>query len=694
MRTRRIAIDDLLALRSVADVALSPDGRTVAYTQEVVVEEPGEMRPSHGYRSAIWLVDADGGAPRQFTAGDARDRRPMWSPDGAQMLFISDRGAPPQGQRPRHLWLISTGGGEARRLTQHDHHPADAAWSPDGTRIAFAGKPPAPDAPASDVKIITRLKHKYDGDGFWDGRYRHIVIVPSDGGAAVAVTSGDVDHREPAWSPDGTRLAFVANRGEDADSSNVADVWVLTLATMDLRRLTGGVGPASSPAWSPDGATIAYLGHDNVCMGASNTMLWTVPSDGSAPPRCLTRHFDRSLIHHVLSDMRAHPAAGRPAWSPDGRFLFVMVAEGGTTQLAAVEAATGTVRLLTTGRREIYGESYDARCGRVALAISDPATPGDVWIAEVTGLAEGQPAIVPATERRLTAVNASVLDGVPLSAPRRFAYRGADDWTIEGWMMPPVGAEPGMRYPTILAVHGGPHFAYGEAFFFEFQMLCAMGYAVVMTNPRGSQGYGQTCTSATHHDWGGKDYEDIMAGLDAALERFPLLDPEALGVEGGSYGGYMTNWIIGHTRRFRAAVTMRSIANCLSQWGTSDLAYLKGTWEFPGDPWESPMFYWERSPIAYVAQITTPVLILHSENDLRCPISEAEQLFTALKKQGKTVVLARFPDESHDLSRNGRPGHRVERLRLIADWFARHLPPGARPARAAEVLAGTPGGDT
>ncbi|MDR7454183.1 MAG: hypothetical protein QN137_06855, partial [Armatimonadota bacterium] len=424
MSTRRIALEDLLALRAVSDVALSPDGRTVAYVQEVIVEERVEERPSHGYRSAIWLVDADGGPPRPFTAGAGCDRRPVWSPDGSRLLFVSDRfapggGGPARGGRPRHLWVIARAGGEARRITEHDHAPADAAWSPDGTRVAFSGKPPLLEPPASDVKIITRLRHKADGEGFWDGRYRHIFIVPSDGGSALQVTSGEFDHREPAWSPEGDRLAFVANRSEDADASNAADVWVVTLQGMDLRRLSAGAGPVSAPAWSPDGTTIAYLGHDNVCMGASNTMLWVVPADGSAPPRCLTRHFDRSLVHHILSDMRAHPPAGRPTWSPDGRFVFVMVAEGGTTQLAAVEVATGTVRLLTTGRREIYGESYDARCRRVALAVSDPATPGDIWMAEVGGLETGQPAIPAASERRLTAVNASLLDGRSLSAPRR-----------------------------------------------------------------------------------------------------------------------------------------------------------------------------------------------------------------------------------------------------------------------------------
>jgi dipeptidyl aminopeptidase/acylaminoacyl peptidase len=328
----------------------------------------------------------------------------------------------------------------------------------------------------------------------------------------------------------------------------------------------------------------------------------------------------------------------------------------------------------------------------VAMATSDPTNPGDIWIADVEGLEDGRPCIPAQSERRLTEVNAGALAGAALSVPQRYAYVGADGWTMDGWVMPPVGCEPGARYPTILAVHGGPHSAYGEAFFHEFQVLAALGYAVVLTNPRGSQGYGQTFTAATRHDWGGKDYADIMEGLDAALARFEFLDSNRLGVQGGSYGGFMTNWIIGHTQRFAAAVTMRSIVNCLSQWGTSDLAYFKGYWEFPGDPWESPEFYWERSPLAYVKNITTPLLILHSENDLRCPIGESEQLFAALKKQGKEVLFARFPNESHDLSRSGQPQHRVERLRLIVDWFAKYLGPVPGAAAVEPALAATPGG--
>jgi dipeptidyl aminopeptidase/acylaminoacyl peptidase len=547
--------------------------------------------------------------------------------------------------------------------------------------------------PSGDVRVITRLKYKFDGDGFWDGRYKHIFVVPAAGGEARQLTTGDFDHREPAWSPDGARVAIVANRSPDADATNAADVWMLVPATGEMRRLTETAGPVFAPVWSPDGSTIAYLGHDNACMGASNVMLWTVRADGSEAPRCLTRHFDRSLAHHVISDMRGHPTAGRPVWSPDGRWVFVMIADGGRTQLGAVDVADGTVHILTSRRREIYGESYDAARRLVVIAASEAGNIGDLWVAPIEGTDAGEPFMSVARERRLTRVNAGLLDRVEVSTPRRYAFMGADGWTVEGWVMPPVGYEPGQRYPTILAIHGGPHAAYGEAFFHEFQVLAAHGYAVVFTNPRGSQGYGQAFTAATRNDWGGKDYEDVLAGLDAALARFPFLDPDRLGVCGGSYGGYMTNWIIGHTTRFQAAVTMRSIANCLSQWGMSDLAYFKGVWEFPGDPWENPAFYWERSPLAHVHKVTTPLLILHSENDLRCPIGEGEQLFIALKKQGKTATFVRFPNEGHELSRSGQPQHRLDRLRLIVDWFVTHVPPAPRPAvaDARRDLASVPG---
>jgi dipeptidyl aminopeptidase/acylaminoacyl peptidase len=678
---RPITIDDLLALKWASDPQLSPDGTRVAFVQTVV------DRAADAYRSHLGMVPAAGGEVRQFTTGDQRDSVPRWSPDGRWLAFLSDRGAgplQPGAHRPKQLYLIPAHGGEAQLLVPRAYSPSDVTWAPDGQRLAFVGKPPR-DEPRSDVKVITRIRYKYDGDGFWDGRYKHIFTVAAPGGSVTTatpttavhqVTTGDFDHIDPAWSPDGRWLVFIANRSAEADYTNVTDVWIAPAAGGESRCLTKSLGPCETPAWSPDGTEVAYYGHDNAAMSATNTNLWVVPVAGGEPVN-LTQRFDRSLTHHIITDMRAHPKVGGPRWSADGARLVVLIAEGATGQLGVVDRRRGEVRALTDARQEIFGLSV---AGELAvIAVSDPVTPGDLWAVSLSG---------PLGARRLTAVNQALLDETSLSVPERFAYEGADGWPIEGWVMRPVGFAPGATYPTVLQIHGGPHGAYGEAFFHELQLLAAQGFAVVYTNPRGSQGYGQCFTAATHHDWGGKDYEDVMRGLDAALARYPFLNPVALGVAGGSYGGFLTNWIIGHTDRFKAAVTMRSISNNLSQWGMSDLAYMKGFWEFPGDPWEAPTWYWEHSPLAYVERITTPLLILHSEQDFRCPIGEAEQLFAALKKLRREVVFVRFPHESHDLSRLGQPGHRVERLRWILKWFAEHLPQSVSSTARAPVVAG------
>jgi len=672
MATRRITIDDLLSLTWVSDPQVSPDGTRVVFVQRVVDRE------ADTYRAHLWVAPLDGGPARPFTAGPQQDTLPRWSPDGRWIAFLSDRGAPggePAGKKPRQIYLIPADGGEARPVTAGHHNPSDLAWAPDGRTLAFVGKPEPPQGEPGDVRVVTRVRYKFDGEGYWDGRYKHIFTVPAAGGAARQLTTGDFDHVDPAWSPDGRALACVSNRSSEADFTNVTDIWVVPAEGGEPRRLTRSLGPCAQPAWSPDGSLIAYLAHDNAYMGATHTGLWIVPAAGG-PATHLTAGFDRSLGHHIITDMRAHVTAGGPVWTPDGRRIFVLIADGGTTQLGVVEVAGGAVTALTAARREIYGCGFSRSTAVAVIAASDPATPGDLWVLRLAG---GE-----VREQRLTAVNQALLGEVRLSVPERFTCEGADGWPVEGWVMRPVDFQAGARYPTVLQIHGGPHGAYGEAFFHEFQLLAAEGFAVVYTNPRGSQGYGQRFTAATHHDWGGKDYEDLMRALDAAIARYPFIDPQRLGVAGGSYGGFMTNWVIGHTDRFKAAVTMRSISNHLSQWGTSDLAFMKGFWEFPGDPWEAPTWYWERSPLAYVARITTPLLILHSEMDLRCPMPEAEQLFVALKKLRREVVFVRFPNESHDLSRAGRPAHRVERLRWIVRWFADHL---RQPAAAREAVA-------
>jgi dipeptidyl aminopeptidase/acylaminoacyl peptidase len=660
---RPITIEDLLDIPVLNEPHLAPDGSRVVVTVTTVDRE------ADAYRTHLWVVPADGGTPWQLTTARGRDTGPRWSPDGRRVAFLSDRDG------ERQVWVIGVDGGEAQRLTSGTLSPSELAWSPDGRWLAFVGKPDSGPRGESDVRVITRLRYKQDGEGLWDGRYKQVFVVPASGGPVRQVTWGDYDHGAPAWSPDGSCLAYVANPDPDADRTNVTDVWVIPLGGGTPRRITRSLGPVQAPVWSPDGARIAYVGHDNACWGATNWAVWVVPATGGEP-RCLTREFDRSVGHHLLSDLRAHPPAGAVTWSPDGGRVYFMAGQGGNTQIASVSASGGPVRWETEGEHELIGFSMDRSARRVACVESDPLTPGEVVVGD---LGDG-----PVALRRVSDFTGPLRRTLLLSPPVRFQFPSVDGWPIEGWVMRPVGAVEGHRSPAVLEIHGGPHAAYGNTFFHEFQLLAAHGFGVLYMNPRGSQGYGQAFTAATRHDWGGKDYEDLMRGVDYALAAFPWIDPERLGVAGGSYGGFMTNWIVGHTQRFRAAVTMRSISNAYSQWGTSDLAYMKGLWEYPGDPWEAPQFYLERSPITYVTRIRTPLLILHGEEDLRCPIEQAEQLFVALKKCGVPTLFVRFPGESHDLSRSGRPRHRVERLRHILGWLDAYLaqPPGSSPPPA------------
>ncbi len=655
---RPVTIEDLCGFKIAGDPQLSPDGSRVVCTVTTA------DLAANTYQTNLWVLPADGRAPHQLTTAKAKDTTPRWSPDGRRIAFISDRSGEKQ------VWMISLDGGEARPLTSGTLAPSEVCWSPDGRWLAVVGKPqPKPGSDDSDVRVISRLRYKLDGEGIWDGRWKQVLVLPADGGEVRQVTHDECDHTDPAWSPDGKWLAYSANPDPSADLTNVTDIWVVTAhGETSPRRLTRGIGPTGQPDWSPDGTRIAYVGHDNACRGATNSQVWVVPVTGGDPV-CLTRAFDRSVGHHVISDMRAHPGAGGLTWAPDGSRVFFMYADGANTQIASVGISGGAVRQETTGDHELIGCSVDRSARRVACIESDPLTPGEVAVRDLgTG---GGPL------RRISDWNGPFLQTLALAAPERFLFSSVDGWQVEGWALRPAGAGSGGRIPTVLEIHGGPHGAYGNALFHEFQVLAAAGYGVIYLNPRGSQGYGQTFTAATRHDWGGKDCADLMRGVDHALASYDWIDPERLGVAGGSYGGFMTNWVVGHTQRFAAGVTMRSISNAYSQWGTSDLAYQKGFWEFPGDPWESPGFYLERSPITYVRKMRTPLLIIHSENDLRCPIEQGEQLFVALKKQGVPTLFVRFPGESHDLSRNGQPKHRVERLRHILAWFGTYLAPRA-----------------
>ncbi len=670
MPKRSITIDDLFKIKLVSDPQISPDGKTIAF---VLTTPDLESDKSHTH---IWLVPADGALPaHQFTFGAGKDRAPRWSPDGKWLAFLSDR----EQDQGDQLYLMALAGGEARRLTTSASKPSAASWSPDGALIAFTAKvvnkttKKTNGARAdSDVKAYTRLNYKSNDDGFWDYGWRQVFVTPTQPspakrgraqGEARQLTRGDYNHGAPAWSPDGKTLVFAANRTAKADDSRVNDLWTVPARGGALKRITRSRGPMQAPTFSPDGKWIAYVGHNNEFAHVTEASVYVMPARGGAPLK-ITGGFDRTYGNALATDLRsAEHAPAAPRWSRDGKTIYFLATDQGANKIYSVPARGGTVTTVVDGAHYVAGFSFAPGANRFALALGDALNPNDIFSADARGKL-----------KPLTRVNADALRDVALSKPERFVVPREDGWAVEGWLMKPVGWKAGRKYPAVLEIHGGPHSAYGAAFFHEFQLLCARGYAVIFANPRGGAGYGQDFAKSIGRDWGGGDYRDLMATMDYALAKNRWIDARRIGVAGGSYGGYMTSWIVTHTDRFRAAVSMRALNNFYSFYGTSDIGHFFATdWYVGGEPWNNADEYLAHSPIAHVANCKTPTLILHSEKDYRCPIEQGEQFYIALKKLGVPTKFVRFPDETHELSRSGKPKHRKERLEHIVEWFGKYL---------------------
>jgi dipeptidyl aminopeptidase/acylaminoacyl peptidase len=653
---------DIADLVDVADPRVSPDGSTVAFV--VTTMDVAANR----YRSRVWLAAADGStAPRPFTAGEERDSRPRWSPDGSALAFVSHREDKGSG-----LYVLPVGaGGEVIRVAAWPEEIEDVAWSPDGRRLAFAARlrNEAVYLPTSDrdrpPRRITRLLYRLDSVGWTLDRPRHLFVVPADGSAApAAITSGETSVAGLSWSPDGRSIAFAQARHDTWDEDRAVDLWrVEARPGAEPERLTT-TGPIyGRPSWSPDGTTIAFhLGapldvprHDQVGV---------IPAAGGGGETLLTASLDRQCAPFQAGTRE-------PLW--DGPDLVFSVEDAGNIHLYRVAADGGGKPTLVLGG-DRWVTSYDIAGGTLACCISTATALADLHVVSPDG-----------EERRLTDHGERFAQTHPPVEPIRFVARSTGGAEVEAWFLPPAGAGPGERHPALLDIHGGPFTQYGNHFLDELQIQAGAGYGVIYANPRGSSGYseawgrairGPRCDVDPGGGWGGPDYDDLMAVVDAAVARFDVIDPDRLGVIGGSYGGYMTSWIVGHTDRFEAACSERSVNNRLTSSWTSDI----GPWfrAYLGvSHLEDPEEYLRRSPITYVADMRTPLLILHSENDLRCPIEQAEQLFVALKVLGREVEFVRFPGESHELSRSGAPRHRITRMELILDWFDRHLRPDA-----------------
>jgi len=666
MEKRPVAAEDLLRLRFAADPRISPDGRWIAYSLTQIEPE------NRTYKTELWLTAAAGGQNYRVTKEGAR---PAWSPDGRRLAFVSDRSGTKQ------IWVLADGFGEAEQLTTMRYGASEPAWSPDGREVLFLS-PTAPEDNADTLRremskeekekeskerqdrpyAAERLHYKQDDAGLVPPRTAQLWVIDVVTKDIRQLTDGDGDIKAPAWSPDGRYVAFVSNRLADPDRyPTVADLYVVPAAGGEPVRLTRSDGAAQQPAWSPDGREIAYLWNDLSYKLATLPKLCTICPDGTAG-RCLTPQPDLGLAVTANSDSRYGVGPAAPVWTADGH-IYVLASAAGETNIYRIPAAGGEFTAVTHFNGAIYAFSLDRAGRQGAAAAGDPLSPGEIFSLNLPDGAVG----------RRTEINTVFLAGLELSRPEAFDSRSQDGRRIQGWMLPPIGCRPGQQYPAILEIHGGPHTMFGEAFFFEFQLLASLGYAVLYANPRGSHGYGQEFVRACCGDYGGMDYADLMAVTAEAIRRYPLIDPARLGVTGGSYGGFMTNWIVTRTNRFRAAVTQRSICNWASFTGSSDIGFFFTEEELGGTPWTDPALLAQFSPISYVQNITTPLLIIHSEQDLRCPIEQAEQLYVALRRLDKTVRFLRFPGSSHELSRSGKPALRVERLKAIAEWFGRYL---------------------
>ena len=668
IEARPITEKDLFAFKWVADPQISPDGSQVAFVQ-VSVDEKGDR-----YQSSIWTVSTTPGtSPRRVTNGPS-DTSPRWSRDGKLLAFLraTERDGRPQ---PGQIFLLRLDGGEPRALTSLRRGVTSIDWSPVRNTIAFtvSTKPEdvqdekKSDEHVSDVRIINQAVYRANGAGYNDPERRsHIWVIDADEDAArpKQLTSGSFSENEVEWSPDGTRLYFTSDRVNEAyyDVRKNA-LYSIPATGGEMATVASYDGAIGGYAISPDGKWAAFTGSlSHPVQSHTQSDLFIVSTTPGSQVRNLTATYDFDVLGGGVGGDQGAPRGsrqGRPYWSSDGKTILMTMANEGTVNLSRVDVATGRVTPWTQGKHALI--SYDINGSRAVALRSTPTMIGDLYAVSADG-----------TLSRLTNVNQKLWSDLTLTEPEEVWYTSFDGKKIEGWLQRPPDFDPSKKYPLILNIHGGPHSAYGYVFDHEFQWMAAKGYVVLYPNPRGSTTYGEAFANIIQYHYPGDDYKDLMAGVDAAIAK-GYVDAKRLGVTGGSGGGLLTNWVITQTDRFAAAVSQRDIADWSNFWYVADFTLFQPTW-FRKAPWEDPEDFRARSPITYIDRVKTPLMLIEGEADYRTPpMSGGEMMFRALKYRRIPTVMVRFPDESHELSRSGKPWHRVERLQNIVNWFDKWL---------------------
>ncbi|MDP9003451.1 MAG: S9 family peptidase [Verrucomicrobiota bacterium] len=721
---RNIIEKDLFKFVWIGDTQVSPDGSRVAFVRVTVNEK------KEGYNTSIWTVPTAGKEePHRLTSGE-RDASPRWSPDGKYLVFTraTEKDGKPE---PPQLFMLSMAGGDAFSFTSLPKGAGDPKWSPDGKTIAFtsssnpedlakqekkkqkeeelkkavsAESGPSPSASPgkddgkdkqktadaavkqaeaeaeheSDIHVVTRAVYRGDNEGYYDfKRPDHIWVVPAPRNADEKVqpkqlTSGRFDEGSATWSKDGTQIYFTSlHNDEPYYDRPKTELYSMPATGGEATKLTTIDMDMGSFALSPDGKQIAFIASlADPVNSYTQPDLWVLDLAKDAKPRNITGAFDWDVGASVFGDQGSPRAGGGnvPIWAPDGKSIVENFAREGQTNLASFDVATGAATEVTKGNQAIVRFRAAPDTSKLVYFLSTTTKIGDLfWLDRVSGEA-----------RQLTHSNDELLGQLNLSEPEEIRYKSFDGKMIQAWLQKPPGFDPAKKYPLIVNIHGGPHAAYGYIFEHEFQWMAAKGYVVLYPNPRGSTSYGQEFGNVIQFHYPGDDYKDLMLGVDEAIKR-GYIDPKKLGVTGGSGGGLLTNWVIGHTDRFAAAVAQRDIASWSDWWYTADFTLFQATW-FKAPPFQDPEDFKARSPITYINDVKTPTMFVLGEVDYRTPPGAGgEQMFRALKFRKIPTVMVKFPNESHELSRSGQPWHRVERLQHVVGWFDRWLMGMAKP---------------
>ena len=636
---RLITPEDFFSIKQVGSPSISLDGEWIAYTvrETDLLEDSSETR--------LWMVSSDGEELLAMTGVGSSVSSPQWSPDGKYLSFISSRN-----EGESQVWTLNLKGGEAVQLTHIEQGVNGYEWSPDGGRLVLLVPDKDPKESDEGEKedegpwVIDRLQFKRDNIGYLDRLRTHLYVQDLDDNTVTQITSGDYDDSQPVWSPDSQLIAFVSNRTEEPDANSNRDIWVVAADSPDagatLRQITTSPGSDSSPTWSPDGQTIAYVAvtEPDLIWYATNHLA-TAPSSGGAA-RVLTQRLDRNV--------------SAPEFAYDGNSINFIWEESGERHLASIELSGEGFARSIEGQVSVRGFSTN-NIGQTASLIGEGNQPNEIFLLDNGEL------------RQLTHVNRPLLDDLQLASVEKAQFESRDGTEIEGFIFKPPGFNPDFKYPTLLRIHGGPVSQYDYNFNFEAQLFAANGYVVVMVNPRGSSGYGQEFSLGIYQNWGTKDFEDVMAGVDYAIDQ-GFADPERLGVGGWSYGGILTNYVITKTDRFKGAITGASEVLFRSNYGHD---HYQLQWEKElGLPWENAEA-WERiSPFNDVANITTPTLVMGGEKDWNVPILNSEQLYQALKRLGQTTQLVVYPGEHHGIR---KPSFQLDRFQRYLDWYGSYV---------------------